>query len=102
MDIAAVALSYVAGFVIAVAPGGLGAREIAMQLALTPQLTPAFGDRAAALAVVIALTLRLTWTVAEVALGLALYARKPALPTPVRHDDSIPIHHETPHGTRHD
>jgi uncharacterized membrane protein YbhN (UPF0104 family) len=84
VDMAAVALSYVAGFVIAVAPGGLGAREIVMQLALTPLLTPAFGGQAAALAVVIALTLRLTWTVAEVALGLLLYARKPALaPVPL-------------------
>src|SRR6266545_209392 len=97
VDMAAVALSYVAGFVIAVAPGGLGAREIALKLALTPMLVPAFGEQAAALAIVIALTLRLTWTVAEVALGLLLYAMKPVLPPPVSHDESITIHHETPH-----
>jgi glycosyltransferase 2 family protein len=101
VDMAAVALSYVAGFVIAVAPGGLGAREFAMQLALTPQLTPAFGAQAAALAVVIALTLRLTWTVAEVVVGLLLYVNKPALPPSVSHDESIPIHHEKPHGRAH-
>ena len=101
VDMAAVALSYVAGFVIAVAPGGLGAREIAMQLALTPQLTPAFGAQAAALAVVVALALRLTWTVAEVVVGLPLYLMKPALPAQPPHDETIPIHHETPHGTLH-
>ena len=101
VDMAAVALSYVAGFVIAVAPGGLGAREFAMQLALTPQLTPAFGDQAAALAVMIALTLRLTWTVAEVVVGLLLYVMKPALPPAVPHDETISIHHETPHGRVH-
>jgi glycosyltransferase 2 family protein len=100
VDLAAVALSYVAGFVIAVAPGGLGAREIAMQLALTPQLAPAFGAQAAALAVVIALTLRLTWTIAEVVVGVPLYLMKPAVP-PAPHDASIPIHHETPHGRAH-
>jgi glycosyltransferase 2 family protein len=101
VDMAAVALSYVAGFVIAVAPGGLGAREIAMQLALTPQLTPAFGGQAPALAVVIALTLRLTWTIAEVALGLLLYMKKPALPPPVPHDPTIEVHHERPHPRPH-
>lgn len=101
VDLAAVALSYVAGFVIAVAPGGLGAREIALKLALTPVFVPAFGDQAAALAVVTALTLRLTWTIAEVAVGLALYVMKPVLPPPPPHDKSIPIHHETPHGTTH-
>jgi glycosyltransferase 2 family protein len=101
VDLAAVSLSYVAGFVIAVAPGGLGAREFALKLALTPLFVPAFGDQAAALTIVIALTLRLTWTVAEVVVGLLLYAKKPALPLPVPHDESIPIHHETPHGKQH-
>jgi uncharacterized membrane protein YbhN (UPF0104 family) len=79
VDLAAVALSYVAGFVIAVAPGGLGAREIALKLALTPQFTPVFGQQAAALAVIVALTLRLTWTIAEVLVGLLLYLKKPAI-----------------------
>lgn len=100
VDLAAVSLSYVAGFVIAVAPGGLGAREIAMQLALTPQLTPAFGQGAAAVAVVIALALRLTWTIAEVAAGVPLYMLKPALPPQPAHDPGIAIHHEAAHKPR--
>jgi hypothetical protein len=92
VDMAAVALSYVAGFVIAVAPGGLGAREVAIQLTLTPQLAPAFGDQAAALAVVIALTLRLAWTAAEVAVGLPLYLMKPALaPHPTAAHEPLPF-----------
>lgn len=101
VDLAAVALSYVAGFVIAVAPGGLGAREIAMQLALTPQLTPAFGADAAALAVVIALALRLTWTIAEVAAGVPLYLLKPAYPSSAAPTPALPMHQDTPHGTTH-
>lgn len=101
VDMAAVALSYVAGFVIAVAPGGLGAREIAMQLALTPQLTPAFGADAAALAVVIALALRLTWTIAEVAAGVPLYLLKPAYPSSAAPAPSLPMYQDTPHGTTH-
>ena len=58
----------------------LGADPIALKLALTAQFVAVFGARAEALAVIVALTLRLTWTVAEVALGLILYAMKPALP----------------------
>ncbi|MCS6863488.1 MAG: lysylphosphatidylglycerol synthase domain-containing protein [Gemmataceae bacterium] len=79
VNLAAVALSYVAGFVIAVAPGGLGAREMALKLALTPQFTPALGPQAAAVAVIVALTLRLTWTIAEVIVGLLLYVKKPLI-----------------------
>lgn len=99
VDMAAVSLSYVAGFVIAVAPGGLGAREIALKLALTPQLTPAFGPQAEGLAVIIALTLRLTWTIAEVVLGLILFAIKPApLPhTHHPHHSPVSLRHEPPH-----
>lgn len=95
VDLAAVALSYVAGFVIAVAPGGLGAREIALKLALTPQFTPVFGQQAAALAVIIALTLRLTWTIAEVLVGLLLYLKKPAIRPSHAAPDSL--HSETIH-----
>jgi glycosyltransferase 2 family protein len=97
VDMAAVALSYVAGFVIVVAPGGLGAREIALKLALTPQFIPAYGPHAAGLAVIVALTLRLTWTVAEVALGLILYAMKPALPPHPHHTHTVSLQHEQPH-----
>lgn len=52
-----VAVSYVAGF-IASTPGGLGVREFFLQQFLAPQL--------GAQAVVVALLLRLLWTVAEV------------------------------------
>jgi dolichol-phosphate mannosyltransferase len=85
-DMATVTLSYVAGFVIVVAPGGLGARELVMQWALAPQFAAAHGEQAAGLAVVVALTLRLTWTIAEVVVGLLLYAKKPALPPHVHHE----------------
>jgi uncharacterized membrane protein YbhN (UPF0104 family) len=96
-----VALSYVAGFVIAVAPGGLGAREIALKLALTQQFAHAFGAQAEGLAVIVALTLRLTWTVAEVVVGLVLYACKPAItyhhPHSAPHQPPVSLHHEQPH-----
>lgn len=81
-DLGAVALAYVAGFFILVAPGGLGVRELVLEYALTPQ----FGTDptlAAAQAAVIALILRLTWTVAEVILILGMYAWQPTLNTPV-------------------
>jgi uncharacterized membrane protein YbhN (UPF0104 family) len=97
VDMAAVSLSYVAGFVIAVAPGGLGAREIALKLALAPQFVPAFGPQAAGLAVIVALTLRMTWTVAEVAVGLVLYAIKPAITPHHHHEHAVALQHEQPH-----
>ena len=70
-DLAAITLSYVAGFVVLVSPGGLGAREFVLQQILTPRFTPDVGDGAAADAVVIALVLRLTWTAFEVVVALA-------------------------------
>lgn len=82
-DLAAVALSYVAGFVVLVAPGGLGVRELILESALRPRFAPASGETlAAALATVVALVLRLTWTVAEVAAALALYAWRPVTDSP--------------------
>ena len=78
-----VLLSYVAGFLVVVAPGGLGAREFVLATALTPRLTATTGADAAALAVVIALLLRLVWTAAEVLLAVVLYFfRPPAAPIP--------------------
>ena len=56
--IASVALATVAGFVVAVLPGGLGVREGVLMYALAPAL----GDD---LAVVAALALRLVWVAAE-------------------------------------
>jgi uncharacterized membrane protein YbhN (UPF0104 family) len=65
MVIASVALATVAGFVVAVLPGGLGVREGVLMLALEPALGP---DRS----VVAALVLRLVWVVAELAAALIL------------------------------
>ncbi len=77
-DLAAVTISYVAGFVFLFAPGGLGVREGALQLLLTPRFVPALGQEgAAALAVIVALVLRLVWTVAEVLLAGTLYFLHP-------------------------
>jgi uncharacterized membrane protein YbhN (UPF0104 family) len=55
---ASVALATVAGFVVAVLPGGLGVREGVLMYALAP----AMGED---LAVVAALVLRLVWVAAE-------------------------------------
>jgi hypothetical protein len=84
-ELGAVALSYVAGFFVLVAPGGLGIREVILQYALTPRFEPALGDSlAAAQAAVVALVLRLTWTIAELAFILILWRtrRKPPESTP--------------------
>jgi uncharacterized membrane protein YbhN (UPF0104 family) len=92
-DLAAVALSYVAGFVILVAPGGFGVRELVLEYALAPRFVPALGAPPAhGLAVVIALTLRLTWTAFEVALAFGLYLRKPT-----RHPLRTPAEREEVH-----
>src|SRR5262245_33623540 len=59
-DLGANAVSYVAGFIVVVTPGGLGAREFVLKLALTPRFAGEIGsEQAAALAVVVALMLRL-------------------------------------------
>lgn len=62
---AAVALATVAGFVVAVMPGGLGVREGVLMSALAPALGP---DRS----VVAALALRLVWVAAELAAAAVL------------------------------
>ena len=62
---AAVALATVAGFVVAVMPGGLGVREGVLMSALAPSLGP---DRS----VVAALVLRLVWVAAELAAAAVL------------------------------
>jgi uncharacterized membrane protein YbhN (UPF0104 family) len=63
--IAAVALATIAGFVVAVLPGGLGVREGVLMSALAPALGP---DRS----VVAALVLRLVWVAAELAAAAVL------------------------------
>lgn len=78
-DLAAVSLSYVVGFVVLVAPGGIGAREYVLQHALALRLAPALGPGVAAgQAVVAALVLRLVWTAAEVAVAGVLWWKRPA------------------------
>lgn len=69
--IAGVALATVAGFVVAVLPGGFGVREGVIMATLAP----AVGQD---LAVVAALALRLTWVLAEVVAGAALALWRPA------------------------
>ncbi len=70
-DLAAVSLSYVAGFLLLVSPGGRGAREFVLQTILVSQFqgSPA----AAGLAAVVALMLRLIWTVAEVVVAGSMW-----------------------------
>jgi glycosyltransferase 2 family protein len=63
--IASVALATVAGFVVAVLPGGLGVREGVLMSALAPALG---SDRS----VVAALALRLVWVAAELAAAVVL------------------------------
>lgn len=59
-----VAVSYVAGFIVST-PGGLGVREFLLK----EMLEPALGSRA----VIVALVLRLVWTLAEIAIGAVLW-----------------------------
>ena len=77
-DLGAIATSYVAGFVVLVAPGGLGVREWVLQVTLAPRFVASLGEKeAAALAVIIALILRITWTIAEVVIASTLYFIRP-------------------------
>jgi hypothetical protein len=67
-DLGAVAASYVAGFILLIAPGGLGAREWVLTIAVADRFAAAMGEKnAAAFGVVVALVLRLVWTAFEVA-----------------------------------
>jgi uncharacterized membrane protein YbhN (UPF0104 family) len=76
-------LAYVSGFVVVVAPGGIGVREFVLAECLKGPLAITIGEEAApGMAVVIALVLRLTWTISEMVIGLMLYAYRPALPPP--------------------
>ncbi len=69
-DLGAVAASYVAGFVLLIAPGGLGAREWVLKLAVADRFAATMGGpNAAAFGVVVALVVRLVWTVFEVILA---------------------------------
>ncbi len=77
-NVATVSLAYVVGFVVLVAPGGLGPREFVLKLLLAPRFLAAYdADLANGLAAVVALVLRLTWTAFEVVLATGLYAVRP-------------------------
>jgi uncharacterized membrane protein YbhN (UPF0104 family) len=73
---ALLAVSYVAGFVVLIAPGGLGVREVLLAFFLTPHLVEHTGRDSAAAhasAELVALVLRLVWTTAELLLAALLY-----------------------------
>jgi uncharacterized membrane protein YbhN (UPF0104 family) len=79
--VAAVAISWVAGFVVST-PGGLGVREIILQQFLAAPL----GGRA----VVVAILLRVLWTVAELLMAGVLYW----VPTPNLSPKGVPAGRE--------
>ncbi len=84
-SLAAVAVSYVAGFVFLVSPGGLGAREAVLLVMLTGPLRMTVGESLAGpLAAVVALVLRLVWTAFEVVCAAALHGL--ARPAPAGRD----------------
>jgi hypothetical protein len=76
-DLGTVCVAYVVGFVVLVAPGGLGPREYLLQVLLTPRFaagtTP---ELAAALAAVVAVVLRAAWSGPEVLIAAWLYLRR--------------------------
>lgn len=78
---AANAAAYVLGFVVLVAPGGVGAREWAMQRLLGGELSAMGIAAAGGVAVVVALVLRLVWTAAEM-LAIAALSRLVRVPEP--------------------
>jgi glycosyltransferase 2 family protein len=88
-------LSYVIGFVVLIAPGGLGVREFLLTLLLTPELIGVQGmgvAEARAIVVLAVLVLRLVWTAAELLTALLCWltgraaasrsSSPPAPPTP--------------------
>jgi glycosyltransferase 2 family protein len=80
--VAAVALATVAGFVVAVLPGGLGVREGVLMAVLAP----AIGEQAA---VASALVLRLAWVAGELLVAAALSVVRPR-PAPQEQEASDP------------
>ena len=85
-------LSYVIGFVVLIAPGGIGVREFFLTLLLTPELVGVQGmggEDARATVVLAVLVLRLVWTAAELVTaifcrvtGRAAANRSASRPTP--------------------
>jgi uncharacterized membrane protein YbhN (UPF0104 family) len=73
---AIVAIAYVAGFIVLIAPGGLGVRELFLAWLLTPRLAVEHDlprELAQGKVVLVVLLLRLSWTVAEVLLAAVLF-----------------------------
>jgi uncharacterized membrane protein YbhN (UPF0104 family) len=69
-------LAYVIGFVVVIAPGGLGVREVLLTLLLTPELVGIEGMEPAparATVVLAVLVLRLVWTAAELVMAGLVY-----------------------------
>ncbi|HEV3261911.1 MAG TPA: lysylphosphatidylglycerol synthase domain-containing protein [Gemmataceae bacterium] len=73
---AALALAYVAGFVIVIVPSGIGVREFFLTLFLAPELGRALGlapADARPVAVLAVLLLRVAWTAAEIVMSAVVY-----------------------------
>lgn len=85
-------LSYVLGFIILIAPAGGGVREYVLKILLAHELVSSMSlPLAEGLAVVIALVVRLVWTIAELVLGLLLYRFIP----PVQRASLSPVAQES-------
>lgn len=82
--VAAVALATVAGFLVAIFPGGLVIREAVLTAALGPTL-------GAEPAIVAALVLRLVWVVAELACSGLLAALRPPRPVEADSESLAPV-----------
>ena len=81
-DLSSVAISYVTGFAALILPGGFGAREEVLKTMLVSQLAASEGSAAEPVAALVAVTLRIVWTIFEVAFALALW--KLAKPKPAQ------------------
>ncbi len=81
-DLSSVAISYVTGFAALILPGGFGAREEVLKTMLASQLAMSEGIASEPVAALVAVTLRIVWTIFEVAFALALW--KLAKPKPAQ------------------
>ena len=72
-DLSSVTISDVTGFAALILPGGFGAREEVLKTMLAGQLTRTEGSAAEPVAALVAVTLRIVWTIFEVAFALALW-----------------------------
>ncbi len=77
-DLSAVAISYVTGFAALILPGGFGAREEVLRTMLAGQLIRTEGSASEPVAALVAVALRIVWTIFEVAFALALWKLGPS------------------------